>query len=118
MVLKTKKKDNETVLKLHSLSLDLPEKNIKQTFSALIKLIVYQYLEGEKVHIPYLGTLNITCKGSETIEGEYHANLNIDLESYDYLRKLIGQIENNEMSELDNFLIEQVGYEIDRKLEQ
>lgn len=116
--LKTTKIDNETILKIHSLSTDLSEKTIKKTFSTLLQCILYNYMDESKTYIPYLGNLSIEHTDDIKENGLSKAKLTIEIDASDFLCTAIGNIDDGELTEVDKFLIENIGYELENKLEQ
>lgn len=104
---KSGKKGKETTLKLSAMSasdeLKLSQDQIDLIFRNLLVLSTTKYAEDDKVHIPYLGDLKIEYIGDKILDGCKEAELSITLEASPLLKRIIGQIANKEMTDIETY---------------
>lgn len=82
-----------------------PMNEITDMFEALSVVCVMAYLEKEAIVLPLFGKIDIEYKGDKLLEsGLKEANLNIQITPGKFLKKVIGQIEDGDESEIEKIL--------------
>lgn len=69
---------------------------------------VEQYFANHKMPVPFLGELNICFKGDNYIDGEREANLNITIESSDLLKRVVGDVEDGNITIIKDLLEQKI----------
>jgi hypothetical protein len=69
---------------------------------------VEQYFANHKMPLPFLGELNITFDGDNYIDGEREANLSIKVESSDLLKRVVGDVEDGNISIIKDLLEQKI----------
>lgn len=105
------------------LKLNTFEKNLVQeisTLSGYSQLIVRevlefvfirqieQYLANKKMPLPFLGEMEIEYAGDVYKDNEREANLNLTLNSSSLLKRIIGEIEDGELSIIKDLLTQKI----------
>jgi hypothetical protein len=77
----------------------------KHFFEVQATLLFLDYLSGEESKIPFIGSLKVEHVGNEiTKKGKKEAKLAITIEPDDFLKKIIGQEEDGDTTEIQKML--------------
>lgn len=114
MHIPTTKKDQESFLQIHSLLNELTSEQVKVVFERLLTVLILSYLDNKSLRIPHIGDLHIEYEGDTIDEGLRKANLSISVEPTEFLRKLIGQVEDThpKRTDLDKIEIDKILLEL------
>ena len=96
-------KETKQCLKEISLMSGFPYDEVKKVFEIFNVLISVKYSDGGLAYIPFVGSLNIIYKGDDLKKDGKQAILETHIEADPMLKKVIGQIEDNEMSDVEKF---------------
>lgn len=99
-MLKTTPEGRDTIERIHLLS-GIGKENSKTFFESLLTLIILDYAEGEKTYLPFIGEISMNYKG-DTYNGDFKkAIVDIDFKADDVLLRNIGQIQDNEETDIE-----------------
>lgn len=101
--MKFSKEDKSTIQRLHLLS-GLPYEECKELCKYFSVMMALDYMEGHPTHIPFIGDIDIEYLGDTIKKQGKEAILSITLEPEPGLRRIIGQIEDGEETELHKIL--------------
>jgi hypothetical protein len=65
---------------------------------------IEQYMTEEGIKVPFLGTLTINHEGDSFVQGAKQATLKTSFESSDLLKRVVGDIQDGEVSIIENLL--------------
>lgn len=85
--------ETENIQKIRNLSGEA-EDRIHRVLQGLMKLVIQNYSENERITIPYFGTLKIKYKGDSLTSKGKEANLEIFFAPSEYIKFNIGKIED------------------------
>jgi len=111
-VLPATKNDAEAIHQLTSLR---DGSSVKDIFTTLMLKIALDNYDEQPTHIPYIGKMKITKVGEVVDKGKKEAQLKIEIEPSKFLTRLIGQISDNTETDIDQFLIDSVIFELEKK---
>lgn len=83
----------ENIQKLRNLSGE-PEDRIHRVLEALMKLVIQNYSEGERIAIPYFGNLKIKYNGDKITPKGKEAQIDLFFSPSDYIKYNVGKIED------------------------
>lgn len=107
MKLRLSKKERDTFHKIHLLSGKSYE-DVRDVYEGFLYSIVLAYLEKEPIYFPYFGEINIQfIKDKLTRQGK-EAELEISIQPSDILKRVIGQIEDGDETDLETILKERI----------
>ncbi len=90
---------------------------IKDMVTNIILMVIFDFIAGKKSYIPLFGQLKINYLGDKIVKGRKEANLLVELEPHDYIKKVIGQIIDKEENELGKLLKKKIKNYLVRYLE-
>jgi len=101
--MKITKEENMFIEKMHLIS-GKTHDEIKEFFTSIIMMLIFDFIEKKESHLPGFGVLKIDYLGDEINNGKKEAKLLIDLQPNDYIKKIVGQIIDKEENELHKLL--------------
>lgn len=106
-MVKFSKEERDFLHKVHLLSGKSYE-NTKAVFEGMLYLYILSFLEKEPIMIPFLGEFNIKyIKDVLSAEGR-DSEVQVDFEPNVFLRRVIGQIEDQEETDVEKMLKERI----------
>ena len=110
MQLKFSKQERESLNKIHLLS-GRSYEDVRDVYEGFLYSAILSYLEKEPFILPFFGEMDIHyIKDIITKEGR-EAEIDVDFQPSKFLKRIIGQIEDNEESDLEKMLKDQI-YEV------
>ena len=91
--MKLNQAETDNIQKIRNLSGE-PEDRIAKIMEALMKLVIQNYSEGERIVIPYFGSLLIKYNGDKITNKGKEADIDIFFSPSDYIKYNIGKIED------------------------
>lgn len=100
--------EKELIDKISLLS-GIKKSDVRIVFETLSVVSTLFYLDKESTHIPFIGELILTYEGEEFNKGTKKAIVDGKISLNDYLKKMIGQIEDDETSsDVEKFLRQKI----------
>ncbi len=101
------KEEKEFIRRVHLLT-GYPESQIKKFFEAFLVVFTVDYLDGESTCLPLFGDIQIKYHGDENTPQGRKAKIDLDFQPSNFLVRSIGQIEDEEESDLEAHLKEKL----------
>jgi len=93
----------------------LTYQQVKDVLESFYTLVTINYLEGKTTHIPYLGEISIEYKGDEIKAGGREAILHLSVDADSMLKRVIGQIQDGDETEVERIFLDKIKMELDTK---
>jgi nucleoid DNA-binding protein len=97
-------KEAKEIIEKISLICGLKKDDVKSVFEALSIITVLNYLNGDKIIIPSIGEFQLEYKGDKYENNFKEAIVDGTLQCDDFLLRNIGQIQDNEKTDIEDLL--------------
>ena len=114
--MKITKEEEMFIEKMHLIS-EKTHDEIKDMFTNIIMLIIFNFIEGKDSYLPLLGILKIDYLGDKIINSKREVDLKLNFEPHEYIKKIIGQIVDKEETELHKLLKKKIKNHLVKYLE-
>lgn len=86
----------------------LPMKTCTEVFTAVISVIMLDNLTGEQSSIPYLGSFEFTCEGTEDTDKGTVTKIHSNFIPSPFFSRQIGLIEDKRETDVEKYLYEKI----------
>lgn len=101
------KEEKDVFHKIHLLS-GRSYEEVREVYEGFLYSIVLAYLEKEPIYFPFFGEMEIRFLRDIIIADGRQADLDIKFKPNDFLKRVIGQIEDKEESDIEKILKDKI----------
>lgn len=111
------KQEREVIHKIHLLS-GRSYEEVKDVYEGFLYSIVLSYLEKEPIYFPLFGEIDIHFIKDKMTKGGREAELEIIIQPHEMLKRIIGQIEDGDETDLEIILKNKINKTLEVLLEE
>jgi len=101
--------DEKDIIDKISLLSGIKKADVRTVFETLSIVSALYYLNNESTDIPFIGNLSLSYEGEEFNKGTKKAIVTGEMDLNDYLKKMIGQIEDDDSnSDIEKFMKQKI----------
>lgn len=100
MNLRFSKEERDVIQRIHVLSGE-PVESVRKIIESLCMSILISSMEDEDIYIPLLGRVSVVYKGDVITRDGREADISVEVEPSKSLKRLVGQIEDGQESDLE-----------------
>lgn len=107
MQLKLTKDDKELFNRVHLLSGQSYDE-VRSVYEGFVYSIILSYLEDNSISLPFIGEMKVSFIKDNLTEKGRQAEVSINVEPNDFIKKIVGQIEDNEETYIEDILKDKI----------
>ena len=116
MQFKLSKEEKDAFNKIHLLS-GHSYKEVREVYEGFLYSVVLSYLEKEPMFLPFFGEIKIDFLKDTVVDKGRQADISVSVEPSDFLKRVIGQVEDREESDIEKILKDKIHESLDDLLE-
>ena len=106
-MLKYTKEEKDIIHRVHLIS-GKPYGEVTDVIESLCIVCVMAYMEKEPIDVPMLGRFEVKYNGDKIVNGEKEADITINITPGAFIKRVIGQIEDGDESDIEKILKEKI----------